>query len=61
MGMERFNLKKLNEGKLKNNIRLQSQASLQLWKTLRIMGDINRAWDTIREHQNFGPRESQLL
>jgi hypothetical protein len=31
--MERFNLKKLSEGKLKNSIRLQSQTSLQHWKT----------------------------
>jgi hypothetical protein len=31
--MERYNLKKLNEGKLKNSVRLQSETSLQLWKT----------------------------
>jgi hypothetical protein len=30
--MYRFNLKKLNEGKI-NNMRLQSQTSSQLWKT----------------------------
>jgi hypothetical protein len=29
---ERFNLKKLNEGDVKNSIRLQSETSLQLWK-----------------------------
>jgi hypothetical protein len=33
--MERFNLKKLNAGKLKNSIRLQSQTSLQPWKLKR--------------------------
>jgi hypothetical protein len=33
MDMQRFNLKKLNEGKVKNTISLQSQTSLQLWKT----------------------------
>jgi hypothetical protein len=31
--MERFNVKKLTRGILKNSIRLQSEASLQLWKT----------------------------
>jgi hypothetical protein len=30
---ERFNVKKLNEGMLKNSIRLQSETCLQLWKT----------------------------
>jgi hypothetical protein len=32
---ERFDVKKLNEGILKNSIRLQSETSLQLWKTVR--------------------------
>jgi hypothetical protein len=31
--MERFILKKLNVGKLKNSIRLQSQKGSQHWKT----------------------------
>jgi hypothetical protein len=30
---ERLNVKKLNEGDVKNSIRLQSETSLQLWKT----------------------------
>jgi hypothetical protein len=33
MDMDRFNLKKLNEGKLRNSIRLQSKKDFQLWKT----------------------------
>jgi hypothetical protein len=33
MDVERLSLKQLNEGKLKNSIRLQSKISLQLWKT----------------------------
>jgi hypothetical protein len=33
IGMGRFNLKKLNEGMLQNSIKLQSETSLQLWKT----------------------------
>jgi hypothetical protein len=33
VGTERFNVKKLEEGDVKNSIRLQSEKSLQLWKT----------------------------
>jgi hypothetical protein len=33
MDMERFSLKKLNEGDVKEQARLQSQTVLQLWKT----------------------------
>jgi hypothetical protein len=36
--MERFNLKKLNEQKLKNSIRLQSQKRLKLWGHQQGMG-----------------------
>jgi hypothetical protein len=35
---------------LKNSIRLQSGKSLQLWKTEEDSGDINGAWDNIREN-----------
>jgi hypothetical protein len=33
MDMDRFNLKKLNEGGLRNGIRLQSKTDFQLWRT----------------------------
>jgi hypothetical protein len=36
--MERFNLKKLNDGNVKESTRLQSKTSLQLCKTLRVLG-----------------------
>jgi hypothetical protein len=31
--MERFNLKKLNEGELRNSIRSQPKTDFQLWRT----------------------------
>jgi hypothetical protein len=40
MDMDRFNLKKLNEAKLRNSIRLQSKTDFQLWRTWRIMGTL---------------------
>jgi hypothetical protein len=33
MDMDRFNLRKLNEGKLRNSIRLQSKPDFKLWRT----------------------------
>jgi hypothetical protein len=36
-GMERSDVKKLNDAKLRNGIRLKSQTGLQLWKTWMIM------------------------
>jgi hypothetical protein len=45
--------------KLKNSIRLQSKISLQLWKTDN--GDINRAWETIRETIRILAKESIRL
>jgi hypothetical protein len=53
MDMERYNLKKLNEGKLKKGTRLQSQTSLQLCKTSEDNGYINTAWDITRENNKI--------
>jgi hypothetical protein len=61
MDMERFNLKQLKRRKLRDSIRLQSKTSLQLRKTYDDNGDIIRAWDTIREPQNFDQREYRSL
>jgi hypothetical protein len=43
---------------LKNSIRLQSGTSLQLWKTSRTTGGINRARDNIRENIETSAQES---
>jgi hypothetical protein len=52
MNIERFNFKELNEGEVKNSMRLQSQTSVQY------NGEINRAWDTIRENTTISAKES---
>jgi hypothetical protein len=40
MDMERFNLKKLNEEKLKKGIRLQSKTSLWFWKKTQLQESV---------------------
>jgi hypothetical protein len=42
---------------LKNSNRLQSETSFLPWK-LKDSGDINRAWDSIRENIKFSGQES---
>jgi hypothetical protein len=55
--MERVNVKNLNEGMLKNSIRLQSETSLQL-ENLEDSGDINRACYNIRQNIKISVQES---
>jgi hypothetical protein len=40
MDMESFNLKKLNEEKLKKSIRLQSKTSLWFWKKTQLQESV---------------------
>jgi hypothetical protein len=58
---ERFNVKKLKEGDVKEQYQLTIRNKFSAMENLEENGDINRARDNIREHQNFGPRESRLL
>jgi hypothetical protein len=51
--MDRLNLKKLNEGVLKNSIRLQSETSLQLWKTWRTVGISTGHWTILERTSKF--------
>jgi hypothetical protein len=37
---------------------LKSQTGSQLWKTLTLRWDINRAWETIRENIKISAEES---
>jgi hypothetical protein len=55
--MDRFNLKKLNEGEVKESIRLQSKTDFSALENLEDNGDINRAWDAIRENINISAKE----
>jgi hypothetical protein len=49
MDMDRFNLKKLNEGGVKEQYRVANRRFSAL-ENFESNGDINRAWDTIREN-----------
>jgi hypothetical protein len=48
MNMERFNVKKLKEGAVKNSIRFTALENFE------DNGYMNRAWGTTKEHNNFG-------
>jgi glycine betaine/choline ABC-type transport system substrate-binding protein len=58
--MERFNVKKVNEGHVKEQYQVTIRNKFAALENLQDSGDINRAWNNIRE-KNFGPRESTLL
>jgi hypothetical protein len=49
MNMERFNLKKLNEGEVKAQYQVTIKNRFSALENLGDNGDINRAWDTILE------------
>jgi hypothetical protein len=59
--MKRFILKKLNEGDVKEQYQITIRNKSATLGNLEDNGDINRAWDNIRENQNFSPREPRLL
>jgi hypothetical protein len=59
--MERFILKQLNEEEVKGQYQVTIKNKFAALENLDDDGDINRAWDTIREHQNFGQREYRAL
>jgi hypothetical protein len=59
---ERFSVKELNEGDVKEQYQVTIRNMFASLENLEDSGEIKRAWDNIREkHQNFGPRESRLL
>jgi exonuclease III len=45
-----FIVKKLNEAKLRNSIRLQSKTDFQLWRTWRIMGTLTGRGTLLENH-----------
>jgi hypothetical protein len=47
--MERFNLKKLNAGDIKEQYQVTIRNNFAALEDLEDSGDINRAWDSIRE------------
>jgi hypothetical protein len=58
---ERFNVKKLNEGEVKEQRQVTIRNKSAALENLEDSGAINGAWDNIREHQKFCQGESRLL
>jgi hypothetical protein len=57
MDMERFNLKKLNEGELKEQYQVTIKNRFSALENLEDNGDINRAWDAIRGNIKISAKE----
>jgi hypothetical protein len=57
MDMDRFNLKKLNEGEVKEEYRHTIKNRFLALEILEDNGDINGAWDAIRGNINISARE----
>jgi hypothetical protein len=53
---ERFNVKKLNEGVVKEQYQVTIRNKFAALENLKDSGDINRAWDNIRENIKFRPK-----
>jgi hypothetical protein len=56
--MERFNVKKLNEGGVKEQYQVTIRNKFVALENLEDSGDINRAWDSIRENLEILAQES---
>jgi hypothetical protein len=58
MDMERFNLKQLNEEEVKEQYQVTIKNKFAALENLDDNGDVNRAWETIRENIRISARES---
>jgi DNA repair ATPase RecN len=56
--MERFNVKKLNEGDVKEQYQVTIRNKSAALENLQDSGDINRAWDNIRQNIKILAQES---
>jgi hypothetical protein len=56
--MERFNIKKLNEGDVKEQYQITIRNKFATLENLEDSGDINRTWDNIRENIKILAQES---
>jgi hypothetical protein len=56
--IERFNVKKLNEGDVKEQYQVTIRNNFASLENLEDDGDINRAWDNIRENIKILAQES---
>jgi hypothetical protein len=57
MDMDRFNLKKLNDGDVKEEYQVTIRNRFLALENLNDNGDINRAWDVIRESITISDKE----
>jgi hypothetical protein len=57
INMERFNVKKLNEGDAKEQYRVAIRNKFAAVENLEDSRDINRAWDSIRQNIKISARE----
>jgi glycine betaine/choline ABC-type transport system substrate-binding protein len=58
MDMERFNLKLLNEEEVKEQYQVTIKNKFAALVNLNDNGDINKAWETIRENIRISAKES---
>jgi hypothetical protein len=56
--MERFNVKKLNEGDVREQYQVTIRNKFAALENLEDSRDINRAWDNIRENIKISAQES---
>jgi hypothetical protein len=57
MNMDRFNVKKLNEGEVKEQYQVTIKNRFSALENLEDKGGINRVWDAIRENINISAKE----
>jgi hypothetical protein len=57
MDMDRFNLKKLNEWEVMEQYQVTIKTKFSALENLEDTGDINRAWDAIRENIKISGKE----
>jgi hypothetical protein len=57
MDVERFNLKQLNEEEIKEQYQVTIKNKFAALENLDVNGDINRAWDAIRENIRISAKE----
>jgi hypothetical protein len=56
MDMDRFNVKKLNEGEVKEQYQVTIKNKFSALENLKDNGDINRAWNAIRQNIKMLPK-----
>jgi hypothetical protein len=59
MDMDRFNLRKLNEGEVKEHHQVTIKNRFSALEKLEDNGDINRAWDAIRENIQISAKDCE--